>query len=173
MPLSPVPEEAIRTALPPPARDDHSLGLLSLANSQVWDTLRDVQQAVLDARSGAREQGGEEEQERGGVEESKESSSAGGARDLGDGWSIGPAGAGVPLAMAARFATREEIDSALHDEQPPLERPDMPLRPVDQLPVPQTYNEMLRSEHSALFLDAQQREVFGLLEAKTFKPVDR
>lgn len=169
MPLSPVPEEAIRTALPPPARDDHSLGLLSLANSEVWDTLRDVQQAVLDAR----EQGGAGEQEQGGVEESKESSPAGGSHDLGDGWSVGPAGAGVPLAMAARFATREEIDSALRDEQPPLERPDMPLRPVDQLHVPQTYKEMLRSEHSALFLDAQQREVFGLLEAKTFKPVDR
>eukprot|EP00903_Cladosiphon_okamuranus_P010086 g9553.t2 len=171
MPLSPVPEEAISTALPPPARDYHSLGLLSLANSQVWDTIREVQQAVLDAHPGVREQGGAEKQQ-GPVEESKESSPVEGYRDIGDDWSVGPPGAGVPLAMATRFATREEIDLALRDEQPPLERPDMPLRPVDELPVPHTYNEMLRSEYSTLVLDAQQREVFGLIEAKAFKPVN-
>eukprot|EP00903_Cladosiphon_okamuranus_P005720 g5678.t2 len=112
MPLSPVPEEAISTALPPPARDDHSLGLLSLANSQVWDTIREVQQAMLDAHPGVRGQGGAEKQQ-GAVEESKESSPVEGYRDLGD-----------------------------------------------------------DCEYSTLFLDAQQLEVFGLLEAKTFKPVD-
>lgn len=156
-PLSPVPEGAISTDLPPPSspRDHHSMGLLALANGDVWATIQAVNRAAQDQHAAAHEQGGEEE-----------------PVDVGGGWSVGPAGRGVPLAMAVRFATRDDIESALRDEKPPLVRPDMPLRPVNELDVPKSYTEMLRNEHSGLFRDAMKREVFGLLEAKTFRVVD-
>ena len=90
------------------------------------------------------------------------------------GWSVGSSKSGVPLAtMAMRFATRDDIDSALVGQEPPFERPDMPLRPVNESVIPRNYTEMLRNEHSSsLYLDAMKREVFGLLMAKTFKPVE-
>ena len=48
----------------------------------------------------------------------------------------------------------------------------MPLRPVNELVVPKSYTEMLRTEHASLYVDAMQREVFGLLMAKTFKVIE-
>eukprot|EP00752_Nemacystus_decipiens_P010004 g8920.t1 len=117
------------------------MGLTALANGDVWETIRAVQRHMQDGRPGVQQGGvgvqqqrGVGEQPQGGVEERKESSPEQ-RPDLGDGWSVGPPGAGVPLAMAVRFATREEIDSALIDEQPPLAPPDMPLRPVNEFVV--------------------------------------
>lgn len=155
-PLSPVPESAISSGLPPPStpRDHHSMGLLALANGDVWATIQAVNSVAQHQQRAAHELGGEEPVE------------------VGGGWSVGPAGRGVPLAMAVRFATRDDIESALRDEKPPLLRPDMPLRPVAELKIPKTYTEMLRNEHAGLFLDAMKREVFGLLEAKTFRVVE-
>ena len=34
-------------------------------------------------------------------------------------------------AETMRFATRHDVDSALIDQEPPFQRPDMPLRPVN------------------------------------------
>ena len=144
------------TSLPPPSQSDHGMGLLALANSDVWDTIRAVSSAVKQQQGGA---------EQGGVVEDA-------PLEVGGGWSVGSSKSGVPIAMAMRFATRQDIDAALIDQEPPFQRPDMPLRPVDELVVPKNYTEMLRNEHAALYLDAMQREVFGLLSAKTFKPVE-
>lgn len=142
-----------------PPSTHHGLGLLNLANGDVWDTIRAVNNLTR------------QQQERGGVEERKESQLEEPV-EVGGGWSVGSPGSGVPLAMAVRFATRDDIDTALIDQEPPLERPDMPLRPVNELVIPKTYAEMLRNDHAPLYLDAQQREVFGLLQAKTFKVVE-
>ena len=90
--------------------------------------------------------------------------------EVGGSWSIDSSRSGVPLAMGMRFPTRHGIDPALIDQEPSFARPDMPLRPVNELVVPKTYNEMLRNEHALLDLDAMQREAFDLLLAKTFKP---
>ena len=50
-----------------------------------------------------------------------------------EGWSVGSSKSGVPLAMAMRFATRDDIDSALVGQEPPFERPDMPPSPGERV----------------------------------------
>lgn len=155
-------EEAINTPLPSESHDAHSMGLLALTNSDVWETIRSTQEAMFEERR-RQEQGGDGKQEKGGEEEHL---------DLGDGWSVGPSGSGIPMSLAMRFATRDEIDAAILELEPPLERPDMPLCQASELKVPKSFKEMLRSEHAPHFLDAQQREIHGVLQAKTFTPVD-
>ena len=51
-------------------------------------------------------------------------------------------------------------------------RPDMPLCHAKNLRVPKTFREARGGEHDAQCMDAAKREVFGLLEAGTFKIVD-
>lgn len=63
-PPSPVPEGAVETSLPPVSRDRHSLGLLSLANGDVWSSIRAAEAEVKRQRV-------VQQQEQGGAEESK------------------------------------------------------------------------------------------------------
>lgn len=147
-PPSPVPEGA---SLPPVSRDRHSLGLLSLANGDVWNMIRATEAEVKRQRLA-------QQREQGGAEESKGEVVPEDLVSVGGGWSVGPAAAGVPLAMAARFTSREEIDTALLDQEPPFKQPDLPLRQAHELVVPNSYNEMLRNEHSAHFLDGRSDE---------------
>jgi len=135
------------------------MGLLALANNDVWDTIKAVNHAVQSQQGGV---------EQGCVDREPEREPL----PVGGGWSLGSSRSGVPVAMAMRFATRHDIDSALIDQEPPFASPDLPLRPVNELVVPKSYTEMLRNEHASLYLDAMQREVFGLLMAKTFKVVE-
>jgi len=86
------------------------MGLLALANNDVWDTIKAVNHAVQSQHPS--QQGGAEE---GWVdrEPGREPLPVGG------GWSLGSSRSGVPVAMAMRFATRHDIDSALIDQEPP------------------------------------------------------
>ncbi|CAB1113202.1 unnamed protein product [Ectocarpus sp. CCAP 1310/34] len=77
---------------------------------------------------------------------------------MGNGWSIGPSERGVPLGLVARLATRDDLDSAVREMEPPLLRPDMPRCHAKDLRVPQTFKEARQSEHSEQFMDAAKRE---------------
>ena len=86
-------------------------------------------------------------------------------------WSFGSTGRRVSFGLPAHIATREDIDSALRDTEPPHIRPDMPLCYARDLRVPKCYAEMKRGENSVQFLDAIKCEVHGLIEAGALKVV--
>ena len=113
--------------------------------------------------------------EPGGFEECKgaQSDVDPGGGEYGDGGcSSGFTGRRVSFGLLAHLATREDIDSALRDTEPPHIRPDMPLCHARDLRVPKTYAEMERGENSVQFLDAVKREVNGPIEAGAFEVVD-
>ena len=78
---------------------------------------------------------------------------------------------GIPCAMAAMLATREDIDSTLGDQRPPYKPPDLPHCYASDLKVPKNHKEAMRSEHAHLWKDSVGREFYGLLDAGTFEPI--
>ena len=112
--------------------------------------------------------------EPGGVEECKgeQPDDDPGGGEYGDGgWSSGSTGGCVSFGFLAHLATREDIDPALRDTEPPHIRPDMPLCHARDLRVPTSYAEMKRGENSVQFLDAVKPEVHGVIEAGAFEVV--
>ncbi|CAB1098607.1 unnamed protein product [Ectocarpus sp. CCAP 1310/34] len=83
--------------------------------------------------------------------------------DSGRGWR--------PQMFATMFATREDVDAALRAERPPDKMADLPHCLASDLRVPKTFKKAMRSQHSELWDDAVDRELFGLLDAGTFSPV--
>lgn len=84
---------------------------------------------------------------------------------------IGGGRGGIPCALAAMLATREELDAALDDQRPPHKPPDLPHCHASDLKVPGSHREAMRSEHAHLWEDSTGREFYGLLDAGTFEPV--
>ena len=87
------------------------------------------------------------------------------------GWYVGHSRRGVPLGLVMRLATRYDLESTLQEMEPPLLRPEMPRCHAKDLRVPQTFKEAMQGEHREQFMEAGQREVFGLVEAGAFLPV--
>ena len=77
---------------------------------------------------------------------------------------------GIPCAMAAMLATREDIEVTLGDQRPPYKPPDLPQCYDSDLKVPRSHKEAMRSEHTHLWMDSAGREFYGLLDARTFEP---
>ena len=90
--------------------------------------------------------------------------------DRGEELSAGKYG-GIPWAMAAMLATREDIEATLNDQRLPYKPPDLPQCFARDLRVPRNHTEAMRSEHAHLWKDSSGREFYGLLEAGTFEPV--
>ena len=90
--------------------------------------------------------------------------------DRGEELSAGKSG-GIPWAMAAMLATREDIEATLNDQRPPYKPPDLPQFYARDIKVPRNHTEAMRSEHAHLWKDYSGREFYGLLEAGTFEPV--
>ena len=65
--------------------------------------------------------------------------------------SSGFTGRRVSFGLLAPLATREDIDSALRDTEPPYIRPDMPLCHARDLRVPKSYAEMKRATIACSF----------------------
>ena len=158
---SPPQQAAINTPLPRASSqsDEENLGLLARMGT---DTLR----SILEARELV-EGGGDSMAAFGGG-----ARSGGGERKEGDGGPGGRAGAppwgghgGVPIGLAVRLARTEEIESALDDEQPPEERPEIPQCFATDFRVPKTYRDAMRSDYAHLWQDAVQREFFGILKS--------
>lgn len=84
----------------------------------------------------------------------------------------GDSSPGIPLAMVARLAQREDINNAIRECRPPEARPELPLCYARDLRVPKTFREAMNSEYSNLWEDSMQREYFGLLDGGTFAPVE-
>ena len=78
---------------------------------------------------------------------------------------------GIPCAFAAMLATRDEIDDALDDQQPPHKLTDLLYCYASDRRVPGSYREAMTSEHAHLWEDSTGREFYGLLDAGTFEPV--
>ena len=180
--LSGVPEEAVSTSLPEATSFDHGVGLPSHAGEDVLLSLLanrgglNAKRVLLQGHgSGELGGGGKQHAGSGGVEESKgappyDTTAGGGSGGIF--WSLGPSGRGVPLGLVSRLATWEDVDAALHEMRPSHLRPDMPPYHAKDLRVPSTFRKARDGEHGAQFMDAAKREVFGLLEAGTFKIVD-
>ena len=77
---------------------------------------------------------------------------------------------GIPCAMAAMLATREDIQVTLGDQRPPYKPPDLPHCCASDLTVPRSHKEAMRSEHAHLWKDSAGREFYGLPDAGTFEP---
>lgn len=162
---------------PLPVRETET-ALLSFAGEDVLLSMMRNQRALKAKRlllaAGEEGGGGEQPARMGGVEETKGDPPNvvdGGGDRGGNGWSLEPSGKGVPLGLVARMASREDIDSALHEMRPPHLRPDMPMCHAKDLRVPKSFSEARDGEHSEQFMDAAKREVFGLLEAGAFEVV--
>lgn len=159
------------------------MGLLAKANDDVLLSIVDARRASrgepripTEVFAGGKPGGGEQRSAgEGGAEECK-GEAPGDAYEGGDrgdsGWSIGPSGRGIPFGLVARLATREDLESAMLEMEPPLLRPDMPRCHAKDLRVPKTYREARDGEHRVYFMDAAKQEVFGLLDAEAFKVVD-
>ena len=78
---------------------------------------------------------------------------------------------GIPWAMAAMLATREDIQATLNDQRPPYKPPDLPQCYARDLKVPRNHTEAMRSEHAHLWKDSSGWAFYRLLEAGTFEPV--
>jgi len=168
--LSPLPEDAASTPLPQPSSsDDHNQGLLSFAGRDVLLSMLATHNVVDNEREmrGVSEPGGLQE-----CKGAQPDDDPGGGEYGDGGWSSGSTGRRVSFGLLAHLATREDIDSALRDTEPPHIRPDMPLCHARDLRVPKSYAEMKRGENSVQFLDAVKREVHGLIEAGAFEVVD-
>lgn len=175
--LSTLSDEAVNTPLPP---SEISMGLLAQAGEEVLLSMLDAKRVLKGKpmirptlkETGEQGRGGEESTRQGGGEESySPKMDTGGEGRVESGWSVGPSQRGIPLGLVTRLATRHDLDSALHEMEPPLLRPDMPRCHAKDLRVPQTYKEARDGEHGEQFMDAAKREVFGLLEAEAFKVV--
>ena len=77
----------------------------------------------------------------------------------------------VPFACATLLASREDIDRAMRDLNPPEVAPDLPHCYANDLRVPKTYREAVSSEYADLWIDSVEREFRGLMEAGTFEEV--
>ena len=171
--------EAVSTPLPP---SEMSMGLLAQANEDVLLSMLDARR-VMNGKTMLRPGLEVDDGQGGGGEQRDRSGDAAGSKGsppevdtgekgrVGYGWSVGPSERGVPLGLVVRLATRDDLDSAISEMEPPLLRPDMPRCHAKDLRVPQTFKEAKESVHSTQFMDATKREVFGLLEADAFKVV--
>ena len=123
------------------------------------------------SHSGGREQLAPVVEDRGGSScgEGREQVAPAG-EDRGEQLSAGKSG-GIPWAMAAMLATREDIEATLNDQRPPYKPPDLPQCYVRDLKVPRKHMEAMRSEHAHRWKDSSGREFYGLLEAGTFEPM--
>lgn len=74
----------------------------------------------------------------------------------------------LPMSLVSRMATRQDIDTALYEMEPPLLRPDMPLCFASDLITPKSFQEAKYGEFGEQFMDEVSRKVHGLLEAKAF-----
>lgn len=138
----------------------HSTGLMSSLG-------RDELLSMLETRDVVES----ERREVGGVLAAEEVGGSSHAESRGEDCPREPSGvAGVSFALATAFATREEIDAAVRDQQPPHQPPDLPQCQASDLSVPKTYKEAMESEHQHLWSDSMEREIHGLLSAGTFSP---
>ena len=84
------------------------------------------------------------------------------------GGAVGPEeGERFSMGLVMRLARLEDIEGALRDQRPPHDRPELPLCHGSDLRVPKTYAEATSPhyQYSNLFVDAMQREVYGIIEA--------
>ncbi|CAB1113962.1 unnamed protein product [Ectocarpus sp. CCAP 1310/34] len=140
-------DDAVTTPLLP---TEITMGLLAQANEDVLLSMLDARRVMNGKtmlRSGLK--GGSEKGDRG--EQLARSEGVVGSTGklpevdigeegrMGNGWSIGPSERGVPLGLVARLATRDDLDSAVRETEPPLLRPDMPRCHAKDLRVPQTF----------------------------------
>lgn len=66
----------------------------------------------------------------------------------------------VPRLLVAMLATREDIDSTIHNERPPEKRLDMPHCYARDIKVPKSYREARGTENARLWEDSMQSECF-------------
>ncbi|CAB1101212.1 unnamed protein product [Ectocarpus sp. CCAP 1310/34] len=78
----------------------------------------------------------------------------------------------VPFACATLLASREDIDRAMRDLDPPEVAPDLPQCYASDLRVPKTYREAVSSQHADLWIHSVEKEFRGLMEAGTFEEAD-
>ncbi|CAB1112502.1 unnamed protein product [Ectocarpus sp. CCAP 1310/34] len=79
----------------------------------------------------------------------------------------------VPFACATLLASREDIDRAMMDLDPPEVAPDLPQCYASDLRVPKTYREAVSSQHADLWIHSVEKEFRGLMEAdcgETYAP---
>ena len=77
------------------------------------------------------------------------------------------------MAAVRHLATKEELDATLREQEPPLQRPDMPHCHAKDLRVPKSFQEATSGEYGEQFRDAVKREVHGLLASGVFVPVSQ
>ncbi|CAB1115173.1 unnamed protein product [Ectocarpus sp. CCAP 1310/34] len=77
----------------------------------------------------------------------------------------------VPFACATLLASREDIDRAMMDLDPPEVAPDLPQCYASDLRVPKTYRETVSSQHADLWIHSVEKQFRGLMEAGTFEEV--
>eukprot|EP00903_Cladosiphon_okamuranus_P007692 g7455.t1 len=182
-PLSPPPADSVETPLPP---EDVDMGLLAQVNEEVLRSMLNVRRvmqgkSIIEPDPGTGQGGGHrggagaQQTGHGSFEESKSEQPdaflGGGERVDNAGWSVGPSSRGVPLGLVMRLASRQDIDAALDELEPPLLRPSMPRCHAKDLRVPKTFREAMQGPHAVEFADATKREVHGLLEAGAFEVV--
>ena len=74
-------------------------------------------------------------------------------------------------AVPATFVAGEDIDAKMDDQLAALKPPDQPHCYARGLMIPASYSEAMRSEYVRISKNLARREVRGLMDAGTSKPV--